>query len=271
MISTSDHIHLKKGHYLAPDYQISNFEEVLVGITNYNTMTETGAWHSHEKSMISFVLYGNNTEFRNKNTKERVAGSVNFYHSHELHRNVYNHFPSKHISLELDPQFLNKYGYVEEDVDVAVKNSHDQIFTFIKLMNEAQISDVQSKDTIEMLFLAFMENSLNSKDENLFPQWIKSVRELLNDRWNENIPLQELSESVGVHPTTISKHFKKYFQCTLGEYTRKLKVEKSINLLHASKHSLSEIAYICGFSDQSHFIRIFKSLTGYLPNAYLKL
>ncbi len=271
MISTFDHIHLKKGQYLAPDYQVTDFEEVSVGITNYNTVTETGVWHSHEKPMISFVLYGNNTEFRKGNSTKRVAGSVNFYHSHEPHRNVYNCFPSKHISLELDPQFLERYGYIEADIDLAVKKGHEPIFTFIKVMSEALLNDMQSKDVIEMLFVAFVENSLNSKKEDLLPHWAISVRELLNDRWNENISLQELATNVGVHPTTISKHFRKYFQCTMGEYTRKLKVKKAIDLLHTSKHSLTEIAYICGFSDQSHFIRIFKSMTGYLPRTYLKL
>ena len=262
---------MKKGHYLAPKYLTSNFDDLLIGITKYETLIETGVWHSHEKPMISFVLYGNNTEYRKGRAIERVAGSINYYHSYELHKNIYNHFPSKHISLELDNNFLDTYGYTQTEIELAVKKNKDSIFTFIKLMNEALINDVQSKNTVEMLFLAFMENALKLKDERQFPFWMKSVRDILNDRWDENISLKELAENVNIHPTTISKHFRRYFQCTLGEYTRKLKVKHSIEFLHSSNYSLTETAYMCGFSDQSHFTRTFKSMTGYLPKTYIKL
>ena len=262
---------MKKGHYLAPKYFTSNFGDLLIGITKYETLIETGVWHSHEKPMISFVLYGNNIEYRKGKTIERVAGSINYYHSYELHKNIYNNFPSKHISLELDYTFLDAHGYIQTEIELAIKNNKDSIFTFIKLMNEAQINDAQSKNTVEMLFLEFMENAHKSKNTTQFPLWMKSVRDILNDRWNENISLKELAKNVNIHPTTISKYFRKYFQCTLGEYTRKLKVKHAIDLLHSSNYSLTETAYLCGFSDQSHFIRIFKSMTGYLPKTYVKL
>lgn len=264
-------IFLKKGHYLAPNYLTSNFDDFLIGITYYQAPVETGNWHSHEKPMISFVLNGNNTEVRNGNVFKRVAGSSNYYNSYEQHKNIYNQFPSKHISIELEPDFLTKYEYSEAEIELAVKKSHDANFTFIKLMKEAQVNDTLSKSTAEMLFLSFVENSLNSNDQSQFPAWMKSVRDLLNDRWNENVSLKELAEHVNMHPTTISKYFKIYFQSTLGEYTRKLKVTRAIDFLHSSNYSLTEIAYICGFSDQSHFTRIFKSMTGYLPKDYVKL
>ena len=70
--------------------------------------------------MLSFVLYGNNTEYRKEKTIERVTGSVNFYHAYEQHKNVYNNFPSKHISLESDDFSENykRYGieYIKKPV-----------------------------------------------------------------------------------------------------------------------------------------------------------
>ena len=262
---------LKRGKNLAPSYQSFDFYDFTVGITNYKDPVETGIWHAHENPMISFVLYGANIEFRKGNEINRVNGSVNFYHSHELHKNIYHRFPSKHISIEIDSTYLQNCGYSESEVEYAVKNGYDTPFTFLKLMKEARFCDFQSYDTIKMLLLAFIENSLHTKDETLFPNWMISVRDLLNDKWNENVSLQEIAKKVNVHPTTISKNFKKYFQCTLGEYSRKLKVERARNYLHTTDHSLTEIAYICGFSDQSHFTRTFKSITGFLPKRYSKV
>lgn len=262
---------LKRGQYLAPSYQIHNFEDFLVGVTEYSEPIETGVWHSHEKPLISFVLYGGNKEYRKGKEINRVCGSINFYHSFEAHKNVYNTFPSKHISLELSTGFLKKYDCTEAEIAFATKNCHDANFTFLKLMKEAQADDLQSYDSIEMLFLAFLENSRGINNETLFPSWILSVRDILNDRWNENVSLKELAYCVNIHPTTISKNFRKYFQCTLGEYTRKIKINRSLAMLKSSRYSLTEVAHICGFSDQSHFIRVFKSMTNHLPSEYVKV
>jgi AraC-like DNA-binding protein len=56
----------------------------------------------------------------------------------------------------------------------------------------------------------------------------------------------------------------------LGEYIRKLKIEKSLIFLHKND-SLSEIAFDCGFADQSHFIRCFKENIGITPLKYRKI
>jgi AraC family transcriptional regulator len=54
----------------------------------------------------------------------------------------------------------------------------------------------------------------------------------------------------------------------LGEYLRKLKVQKSIALIKNSELPLTEIAYLCGFSDQSHFTKVFKETLGFLPKEF---
>jgi AraC-like DNA-binding protein len=49
-----------------------------------------------------------------------------------------------------------------------------------------------------------------------------------------------------------------------------LRIEKSIALLKDPKHTLAEIAYLTGFSDQSHFNRVFKRHTGKRPSDFRK-
>jgi AraC family transcriptional regulator len=57
----------------------------------------------------------------------------------------------------------------------------------------------------------------------------------------------------------------------MGEYIRKLRVEKSFALLAGDDLSLTDIAFACGFADQSHFLRCFKQFGGSNPSAYRKL
>lgn len=269
--SRSSDIILDRGHYMAPDYNTYDLEDCLIGITSYTEKTKTGVWHSHKKPMVSFVLYGVNHEFREHYDTKRTTGSINFYHAYEPHKNVYTEFPSKHVSLEIDSLFLEKNNYTEDRIEEAIAHSYDAHFTFLKLLKEVSINDASSRTAIKMLVLDFFENSLHQKSQTYFPSWVQDISEILNDRWRETIALEELSMLVGVHPTTISKYFRAYFQCTYGTYTRKLKIDRALHKIKNSSLSLSAIAYECGFSDQSHFIRVFKDITGHLPNKYREL
>lgn len=262
---------LKKGHYLAPVYQTYDLGDLSIGLTKYQRPVETGIWHTHERPMISMVLNGANSEYRKSKEIQRIQGSINYYNAHEAHRNVYVKFPSLHISLELEKDFLKEHNYLESDIELAIQKSVDAQFTFLRMFKDASFGDLQSAESAKLSFLSFVANAVNPEGKATSPHWMIKIKEILHDRWNENISLDDLSLQANVHPITISKNFRKYFSCTLSEYMRKVKVEHAIELLTSSKYTLTEVAYLCGFADQSHFTRVFTSVTGYLPRAFTKI
>jgi AraC family transcriptional regulator len=54
----------------------------------------------------------------------------------------------------------------------------------------------------------------------------------------------------------------------MSEYVRKLRVEQARRDLLATDQPLSTIALATGFTDQAHFSRVFKQLTGLTPGAF---
>jgi YesN/AraC family two-component response regulator len=105
------------------------------------------------------------------------------------------------------------------------------------------------------------------------PEWAKELKEIIQDQIDTNLTLslKEVSQSLNVHPSYLSREFSKYFDnLSFGDYIRKLRIQKAVQLLNDSSHSLAEIAYLTGFSDQSHFNRIFKKYTGKNPSEYRK-
>ncbi len=262
---------LKKGHYLAPVYQTYDLGDISIGLTKYQRAVKTGIWHTHERPMISIVLNGANCEFRKGKEIQRIRGNINYYHAYEAHKNVYSIFPATHIGLEVEESFLKENNYLESDIELAVQRSTDAQFPFLRMLKDASIGDLQSGESTKSAFLSFIANALNPDSLKTPPDWMRIIKEILHDRWNENISLHDLSVQADVHPVTISKNFRKFFNCTLSEYTRKLKVEHAIELLASSKYSLTEVAYLCGFADQSHFTRVFTSATSYSPKAFTKI
>lgn len=69
------------------------------------------------------------------------------------------------------------------------------------------------------------------------------------------------------------KQFERLFNELVGanpkEYARIARFQKSLKLLqnHPIDGSLAQLAYQCGYADQSHFIREFKLFSGYTPSA----
>jgi len=105
------------------------------------------------------------------------------------------------------------------------------------------------------------------------PAWAKELREMIQDQLDTNmsLSLQQVSHDLEINPSYLSREFSKYFEnLSFGDYIRKLRIEKATNLLKTTNYPLTEIAYLTGFSDQSHFNRIFKKQMGMTASEYRK-
>src|SRR5258706_2384460 len=145
---------------------------------------------------------------------------------------------------------------------------YDALYSWAKHLQ----SEKHTQNPIEKLLLDVYKKFLKKKSGKV-PEWAKELKEIIQDQIDTNLTLslKEVSQSLHVHPTYLSREFSKYFDdLSFGDYIRKLRIEKAIQLLNDPVYSLSEIAYLTGFSDQSHFTRIFKKHTGKNPSAYKK-
>lgn len=82
------------------------------------------------------------------------------------------------------------------------------------------------------------------------------------------LSVPNLSEWLCYSPRHLSRMFYELTGMNTEQTLLYLKYLKAINLIHYSGLSLTQIAYTCGFSDQSHFIKVFKSFTTLTPTEY---
>jgi AraC family transcriptional regulator len=245
-------------------------ENLLGCITTYNRHNFNGALHYHENAHFSFLLEGGCVE-RKKDRYEITPGKITFYQAGEFHQVISVPQPSRRINLELNPVFFEEYRISNDAVRLAITRNPDAKFLMVKMYRELQENDDFSIVSIQMLLLELVLQTARQRQETNWPGWVTQIRDFLHERFSEKITLNELSIAANVSPVTISRYFPKYFGCTLGEYVRKLRIEKSLSLIKTSCLSLTEIAIECGFFDQSHFTRTFKQLHGFLPIYYKKL
>lgn len=262
---------LGKGAYLGKVLDLSTSDGILAGATSYYPGDGTGVMHYHENSHLSFVLRGGGVEKRKSSEFERLPGHLMFFHAGEPHQCINKSFPARNVNLEIEPAFLSDNRLTESSVNLSVLKNPNSKFIMLKVYKELLAADAFSGSSVKMLLLYLTFANPKAESENGQPYWVNLIKELLQDRWNGQLSLKDLSQATGIHPVTISKFFPKYFSCTFGEYMRRLKIEKSLQLIKTSSASLTEIAHGCGFSDQSHFTRTFKQLTGFLPSQYARL
>jgi AraC family transcriptional regulator len=264
---------LENGKYLGKNSRTFHKDGLIISKTTYQEKVFEG-WHFHENNHLSFILEGGNREYRRNGDSTVVPGNIMLYRSGEWHRNSNTQHPSQNINLEIEDSFLTHY---EASFPAG---PHNELHTFqasapltaIKVYHDCLAADQHSTLSIHQQLLALLQTgNAPQHEKQLFGGRALKVAELLHDRWNENISLQDLSIITQLHPVTVSRHFAAYFNCSLGEYMRKIRIGKALFLVRQTDDSLTGIAYQCGFFDQSHFTRTFREQTGFLPKDFRKL
>jgi len=148
---------------------------------------------------------------------------------------------------------------------------YDALYYWVKHLQHEK----HTGDPVEQLLIQMLNTYLSGKAApgKRIPAWAKGLKETIQDYVDTNfsLSLKKISKDLDLHPAYVSRTFSKYFDnLSFGEYIRKQRIEKAIHLIKTSDYSFTEIAYLTGFSDQSHFNRIFKKQTGIQPSVYKK-
>jgi AraC-like DNA-binding protein len=145
---------------------------------------------------------------------------------------------------------------------------YDGLYSWAKHLH--QLKHTQAGPAEQMLLQVFNKYIKQSSSKKA-PEWAKELKEMIQDQLDTNmtLSLQQVSDELEINPAYLSREFSKYFDnLSFGDYIRKLRIDKAKSLMGTTDYSLTEIAYLTGFSDQSHFTRIFKKQTGQNPSVY---
>lgn len=168
------------------------------------------------------------------------------------------------ISAGLSHNYPDDYQLLERGMIL-----YDALYSWAKYMRHEKHTQNPVEQLLLEVFHQFLESKTGSKKK--IPAWAKELKEIIQDQIDTNLTLKEISKELDINPAYLSRAFSKYFEnLSFGEYIRKLRIEKAIQLFDQPEYTLTDIAYLTGFSDQSHFTRIFKKMVGKNPSAYRK-
>jgi AraC family transcriptional regulator len=225
--------------------------------------------HSHQHGYFSLVLEG---EFDGLygGSAQRGKPSYAVYRAPDEPHSVHFHRAGARLfSVEIDTSRLEHARQHSLRLDRSTELAGGPLaWLAFRLYRETRAMDDVSPLAIEGLFLEMLAAASRCSRmvlERRLPNWLKQVKEIIDESFSDNLTMAGLAETVGVHPVHLATVFRKHYLCTIGEYIRQRRVEYASCQLSSTDKRLVEIALAAGFSDQSHFSKTFKHFTGVSP------
>jgi AraC-like DNA-binding protein len=98
---------------------------------------------------------------------------------------------------------------------------------------------------------------------------VERARDYIGVRFAKQVRLASIAAECGLSAFQLIRVFQRVLGVSPYAYLVQLRVNRARDMLHQGV-GVSEVAYACGFSDQSHLTRVFKKAIGVPPGTYQK-
>ncbi|SAL60275.1 AraC family transcriptional regulator [Caballeronia cordobensis] len=102
----------------------------------------------------------------------------------------------------------------------------------------------------------------------LAPARLARAKDLISSKLSGAVSIAEVASECALSPAHFARAFKVSTGVAPHQWLLLRRVEVAKGLLRKREHTGAEIAVMCGFTDQSHLIRVFSSMVGTTPGEW---
>ncbi len=167
--------------------------------------------------------------------------------------------------------FGNKPFLYEEIISPEIQDISKKI---IQLNTPEELTDFFYKIKAEELIYLFFTEFLKRKHKGNYPLHMSDVKTIYSIRdkiiSDLSLPpnLTELARFSSMSESKMSRMFRQIFGDSMYNYYQKLRMTKAASLIKEQQLSVSEAGYQLGFTNLSHFTKIFEKHIGLKPKKY---
>ncbi|MCF6313148.1 MAG: AraC family transcriptional regulator [Verrucomicrobiales bacterium] len=99
---------------------------------------------------------------------------------------------------------------------------------------------------------------------------LSKVIAYIQSYYPQKIEISQIAQIAHLSTSQLERRFKKLFKITPLKYINQVRLHAATQLLTSTEDTLGNIAFDCGFYDQSHFTHQFKKAQGISPLQYRK-
>lgn len=158
---------------------------------------------------------------------------------------------------------INAIVKLIKDMDIKIDEN-----SLSKLMEYTDLEDFNSKIREVALNICECIEKRLSDDEDKFKN---NVLQYINSNYtNNSLNLNEVAEKFNVSVFYLSRYIKEHTRTTFTDYLINLRITEAKRLLNTTDMTIKEIVNLIGYTDVSHFTRLFKKIEGLTPGEYKK-
>lgn len=140
-------------------------------------------------------------------------------------------------------------------IEESIENENNNALAFANVVQLIVLLEKVYRDSSQP------EPSVLSKNAAFVVRYIES-------HYNEEVSINMLAGLCGVSESWLSRSFHAEMGETIHNHLIRCRLVNSLE--HLKSNSVSDVSFMCGFSDSSHFISQFKRFFGYTPMEYKK-
>jgi AraC-like DNA-binding protein len=160
----------------------------------------------------------------------------------------------------------------EEHVLILDVNEISHSF-FTSMLPYFSLSPPPLESLVELKFKELVLSLLNNRDNEHFLSYLnglsnnyrQSIEEIMQGNFRFNLTMPQYASLACKSVPTFKRDFKKIFNDSPARWVTNRRLSLAKDLLVHSPLRIGEIAFECGFENQSHFSRLFKQRIGVSP------
>ena len=228
--------------------------------------------HSHVTAYMSLLLQGSYHERIDRTRRPFQPDTILLHPAGETHSNEVSRLGARIFCIEFTSIGLQRLGV--HNVDLARREEQrggpaarlgHQLYQQFRLVDT--VSTLALEGLIFQVLAKLLYPEPAGKDSQESP-WMNKVVAFVHANYRNPVSLAKSAQAGGVHPGHLARSFRRVHGSTLGEYVRRLRIEEACKRLIMTDLKITEVGLECGFSDHSHFSRVFRRHLGTSPSRF---
>ena len=233
------------------------------------------ARHTHPRPALSFVYRGSFNEVTRHGATVCAEGMLHVRPSEEPHANQFDEVGTRLLIVDLplrpaldDRRIRRLIGRSSIVQDGVVRTLAGQIQW--ELHHRDHASDLAVEGLVLALLARLVRATSTDRGGDHEPgsaPGLERAREFIDTHFARALPLAEIADVAGLHPSSLARAFKRRFEMTPWQYQRRRQIEWVKAELEGGDRPIGVLAHEAGFADHSHLTRAFRAAEGVAPTA----
>ena len=265
-------------------------------LRSFKEMAFTAPYHFHPEYELTLILKGKGMRFVNHNMEDYVIGDLvllgsNLPHCWKTDDIIEGEINAHSIVIQFSKDFLGEQLFLKpefssiqellqrsgngirfsEEIQCITKkrmialveeeNNFKQLISFLEILH-----DLSTTESFKLL----SNDTVNAQQSLVDKQRINPVFTYIVENFKKSVSLNVAAEIANMTPNAFCRYFKKITRKTFMETVISYRINYAVQQLVHTNQLVSQICFDSGFTDISHFYKLFKTKMKMSPLSYRK-